>query len=153
MPEVVIDKDKLREYVAQTLNTAELSQQLGKLKDIDWNPFDEDGDEYVGLWAEMKHNWDVVWTFLLYACSLAENLVVDGLSLEAPQKHDLVVGALDDVIHLNWYLEPFDGPALGMLVKAAVSFLNKVGWGDEIEGLAKEKVELAKADSGYKEIG
>lgn len=42
----------------------------------------------------------------------------------ASEKRAYVVQRLDDMVKLPWYLEPFDGPAFGLLVDMACDKLN-----------------------------
>jgi hypothetical protein len=154
MADINIDKNEIVEFMVDYLQLEEFKESVGKLKDIDWNPFDDDGDEFVGVWAEIQHNYDLIWDVAVNLVGVAERIVVGGLSLENEQKHNVVVSALDRALKSPWYLEPFDGVALGMLVTAAVKFLKMVDWGVG-EAAALELVEMGgdKPEPKFKEIG
>ncbi|MBR4401338.1 MAG: hypothetical protein IKT09_06535 [Synergistes sp.] len=51
----------------------------------------------------------------------AEDEIPGGTGME---KRAYVVKRLDEIVRLPWYLEPFDGPAFGMLVDLACNKLN-----------------------------
>lgn len=51
----------------------------------------------------------------------AETTIPGGTGME---KRAYVVKHLDDMVKLPWYLEPFDGPAFGLLVDLACDKLN-----------------------------
>lgn len=141
-----IDLKRLVALVWAQLELDALKGEVQKLRGIDWNPFDEDGDEYDGAFAEIHHNWELVWNVVLQAVAVTERIIVDGASLSNAQKHKVVVGILDDIVRLPWYAEPFDGPVLDALVKAAVKFLKAVNWGIELPPDTPEKIE-------FKEVG
>ena len=46
--------------------------------------------------------------------------------LSGKEKRDAVVRKLDDMIRLTAYLEPFDGPIIGVFIDLAVSKLNSI---------------------------
>lgn len=150
MAEVKIEKDELVSFLIDYLDIEGVKGKLSGLKQIDWNPFDDDGDEYDTVFAEIRHNWDLIWDALTALVQTAERIVVGGVTLTNVQKHEAVVSALDKALVLPWYMEPFDGVALGMLVASAVKFMNKVDWG--VEGTLVPLVVGPSAD-GFKEIG
>ena len=129
MAKVEINKDEIAEFMLDYIDWEGTKDTVGKLKEFDWNPFDEDGDEFVGAWAEMRHNSELVIDVAKALVNTAERVVVGGLSLSASQKRDAVVKALDNALRLPWYAEPFDGIALGIFVDMVVAFMNKVDWG------------------------
>lgn len=147
MMEIQFDKDRLVEFLKQELDIEGKKSAITGLSKIDWNPFNEDGDEHVGVWAEMKNNWSLVWDAILAIVGTLEKIVVEGTTLTAPQKKDAAVSLLDDCLKLPFFLEPFDGIALGMLIDAGVSYMNKVDWGIETPEIA------ALPSDVYKEIG
>ena len=148
MATITFDKDRLVEFLKEELSIDDTKSKISGLGKIDWNPFDDDDDEYVTVWAEMRHNWDLVWDALLAIVGTLETVVVAGVSLSSPQKKSAAVSLLDDLLKLPFFLEPFDGIALGMLVDAAVLFMNKIDWGMDVQ------VVKIPADAGiYKEIG
>lgn len=51
----------------------------------------------------------------------AEGAIPGGTGME---KRAYVVQRLDDMVKLPWYLEPFDGPAFGLLVDMACDKMN-----------------------------
>lgn len=132
MPSIGFDKDALTRVAAaiyEAVDGPEFIEKMRSLKkNIDWNPFDEDGDEFVGPWAEIRQNFRLVGEVAMAVVHCAESLVIEGKSLSAPQKHAACVQALDDIIRLPWYLEPLDGPVLDMVVSTAVTAMNSIGW-------------------------
>jgi len=121
---VEIKKDELVKYLVKSMKTSELSKAMKGLKEIDWNPFDDDGDEYDSAWKEIVHNKDLVFDAAVALSVTAERLVVEGMSLSAPQKHKAVVSALDKAIALPFFMEPFDGKVIDLIVTGAVKFMN-----------------------------
>jgi hypothetical protein len=144
---ITFDKDRLVQFLKDELEFESRKSAITGIGKIDWNPFDDDGDEYTTVWSEMSHNWDLIWDALIAVVGVLETIVVEGVSLSAPQKKDAAVSLLDDLLKLPFYLEPFDGIALGMLVDAAVRFMNKVNWGVDVPVLASIPSDV------YKEIG
>lgn len=143
---MVVDYKELARLVWEQLKLDEVKASVKALKGIDWNPFDEDGDEFVGVFAEINHNFSLVWDVAQKAAAVAERIVVDGASLSDPQKHKVVVQVLDDLIRLPFYAEPFDGPVIDVLVKSAVKALRAIQWGIDLPPEIPAKVP-------YKEIG
>jgi len=129
---VQFDKTQIVDYLERKLEESGLLAAITAAKALDWNPFDDDGDQYVGAWAEMRHNADLILGVARGAILLAEQIVVDGKSLTNPQKRDAVVAVLDDCVRLPWYAEPFDGIAIGLLVDSGVAAFNALGWVQEI---------------------
>ena len=123
------------DFLEDYLDFEELEDKVVGLKGIDWNPFDEDQDEYEGVWAEMHHNWQLLWDAVCAVTNTLERVVIGGVMLSNQEKHKAAVETLDRAIRLKWYLEPFDGPAINMLVKASVSWWNSVDWGIGIEDI------------------
>lgn len=107
-----------------------LKLKLSALRGVDWNPFNEDGDAYVGVFGELNHNIDLMWDAALAIANCAERLVIGGIQLTNQQKHKAVVEALDRAIRVPFFLEPFDGILIDILVSGAVKWFNKFGWGD-----------------------
>jgi len=149
---VEFEKKEIVTFLVDYLELDEVKNSLVGLKKIDWNPFDQDEDEYETPWAEIKNNFSIVSDAVSDLVFAAERLVVGGVNLNSSQKHEAVVSALDHAIKLPWYLEPFDGAILGMLVNLAVSAWNTIGWGLE-PGEELAGIEIEKADDGFKEIG
>jgi hypothetical protein len=143
---MVVDYKELARLVWVQLQLDEVKQSVVALKGIDWNPFDDDADEYVGVFAEINHNFALIWDVAQKAAAVAERIVVDGASLSDPQKHKVVVQVIDDLIRLPFYAEPFDGPVIDVLVKSAVKMLRAIQWGIDLPPAIPAKVE-------YKEIG
>lgn len=172
MATVNFDKDALTRVAAAIYEAVDGPEFIEKLralkKNIDWNPFDDDGDEFVGPWAEIRQNFKLVGDVAMSVVHVAERIVVEGQSLSAPQKHEACVQALDDILRLPWYLEPLDGPVLDMVVATAVAGMNSIGWlkggssaGDKIDMTEKlttinpEKVYAARKEmaGAFREIG
>ena len=145
---ISVDYKELAKTIATQLNLEELKGSLTALKGIDWNPFDEDGDQYVGVFGEMQHNWDLLFDVAVKAAHLAERTVVGVASLDNPQKHKVVVQVLDDLVRAPWYIEPFDGLIFDGLVTAAVKFAKVINWGVELP-----EVIPAETPKPFEEIG
>lgn len=137
-----INLDEIVDYLTDSLGVEALKEKMGGLSGIDWNPFDEDGDEYESVWSEMQNNFSLVWQAADALVFTAERIVVGGVSLTAPEKHKSVVEALDRAIRLPWFAEPFDGPLLDMIVVGAVNRWNSIDWFDGIKVL--KDIELDK---------
>ncbi len=60
------------------------------------------------------------------------------------EKRRYVVARLDDMVRLPWYLEPFDGPAFGLIVDYACEKLNLI-MGHKWEELSPEQVRKVAA--------
>jgi hypothetical protein len=132
MSAATFDHKQLARLVWDQLQLDELKASVVALKGIDWNPFDEDADEYVGVFGEINHNFSLIFDVAQKAAAVAQRIVVDGASLSDPQKHKVVVQVLDDLIRLPFYAEPFDGPVIDVLVKSAVKMLRAVNWGIDL---------------------
>lgn len=141
-----VDYKELARQVAEELKLSEVKDALTALKTIDWNPFNEDGDEHVGAWQEIQHNWGLIWDVAVQSCEVAERMVVGVAKLEDPQKHKVVVQVLDDLVRAPWYVEPFDGLIFDALVTAAVKFNKAINWGIPMP-------EIPPATTEFKEIG
>lgn len=59
-------------------------------------------------------------------------------------KRQYVVGRLDNMVRLPWYLEPFDGPAFGLIVDYVCDTLNLI-MGHDWKDLSPEQVEKVAA--------
>lgn len=140
------DYKQLARLVWDQLKLDEVKESVVALRGIDWNPFNEDGDEYVGIFSEINHNFSLIFDVAQQAAAVAQRIVVDGASLSDPQKHKVVVQVLDDLIRLPFYAEPFDGPVIDVLVKSAVKMLRAVNWGIDLPATIAAKIE-------FKEIG
>jgi hypothetical protein len=136
------DHKQLARLIWDQLNLDEVKASVVALRGIDWNPFDEDGDEYVGIFAEINHNFSLIFDVAQQAAAVAQRIVVDGASLSDPQKHKVVVQVLDDLIRLPFYAEPFDGPVLDVLIKSAVKFVRSVNWGIDLPPDLPAKIEF-----------
>lgn len=139
---VEIKEQEVLDFLKEFLELDKFSEELSKMKGIDWNPFDEDGDEHVGAFQEMHHNFELIWSAAMALTKSVEQIVIGGISLTNQQKHKAVVKALDDLIRLPWYAEPFDGPLLDVLVKISVQYWNAVNWGVQLD-----KIELRSTES------
>lgn len=135
---VEFDYHEIVDFLEDFLEIPTIVQKLEKLKnEFDWNPFDEDEDEYVGVFAEVNHNADLVWDLATAIVGTLEAVVIGGLSLTSQEKHKAAKEALDRAIRLPWYAEPFDGPMIDLTIGFVVRHLNSVGW-TEPEGLADD---------------
>lgn len=121
---VEFKKDELVRYLIKQLALDGLKKAAKNLKDIDWNPFDDDGDEYDTAWKEMVHNKDLLVEAAMALVNTAERIIIEGNKLTAAQKHDAVVAALDKAIRLPWYAEAFDGKVISLLVTSVVKTMN-----------------------------
>lgn len=130
------------EFIFEYLEIGELNEQMKKLRrEFDLNPFNEDDDEYVGAWEELRHNMELINDVIFGVINVLERLFIGGQELKAPEKLDIAVAALDKALVLPWYAEMFDGPALKLLVSQAVTLMNVVGW----DVLGKETKVQSKA--------
>jgi hypothetical protein len=125
---VNIEGQEIQDFLVKYLELEVLKEEIKDLKGIDWNPFDDDRDQYDGVWEEMGHNFELIWSATLAITKTVELIVVGGVSLTNRQKHKAVVQALDDAIRLPFYAEPFDGPLIDLVVKIAVRYWNSVNW-------------------------
>jgi hypothetical protein len=132
MSAATFDHKQLALLVWDQLNLSELRDSVVALKGIDWNPFDDDEDEYAGIFSEINHNFSLIFDVAQKAAAVTQRIVVDGAVLSDPQKHKVVVQVLDDLIRLPFYAEPFDGPVIDVLVKSAVKMLRAVNWGIDL---------------------
>lgn len=121
---VEFEKDELVKYLIKQLALSGLKKAAKNLKDIDWNPFDDDDDEYDTAWKEIVHNKDLLVEAAAALVNTAERIIIEGNRLTAAQKHDAVVAALDKAIILPWYAEPFDGKIISLLVTSVVKTMN-----------------------------
>lgn len=144
--DISVDYKQLAREIAAQLNLEETKASLTALKGIDWNPFDDDGDEHVGAFGEMQHNWDLLFDVAVKAAHLLQRTVVGVASLDNPQKHKVVVQVLDDLVRAPWYVEAFDGLIFDGLVTAAVKFCRAIEWGIELPA-------PPPPGDGFKEIG
>lgn len=132
---IQFDKTQIANYIEQKLEDAQLLTAIAALKrDFDFNPFNDDQDAYRGPWAEIRHNSELIMAVLSRAILLVEMITFDGISLTNPQKREVVKQVLDDCLRLPWYLEPLDGPLIGILVDSGVVAMNAIGWVQEIGG-------------------
>ena len=136
------DHKQLARLIWDQLQLDDVRGSIVALRGIDWNPFNEDGDEYVGIFAEINHNFSLIFDVAQQAAAVAQRIVVKGASLSDPQKHKVVVQVLDDLIRLPFYAEPFDGPVLDVLVKSAVKLLRSVEWGIDLPPTVPATVEF-----------
>lgn len=142
--DVRLQLDDIKDIVIEYLEIDSLNSSMKKLKqEFDLNPFDEDGDPYVGFWPEMKHNLDLINDVVLAVVQVLENVTLGAQELQAPEKLDVAVGVLDDALDLPWYAEMFDGPALKIIVSQAVNLMNSVNW-DYTVGEIQDKQKRAE---------
>ncbi len=132
MSAFAVDYKQLVSLIWDQLQLDDAKAAVVGLKGIDWNPFDEDGDEYDGVFAEIDHNFDLIWDVATKAAAAMQRVVIDGASLSNAEKHKAVVEILDNLIRGPWYIEPFDGIILDGIVKGAVKFLRAINWGIEL---------------------
>jgi len=142
---IKIEPKEVADFLFEYLDLADLRDKYTGLKEFDWNPFDEDDDDYETPWEEIKHNWDILWEVIIAFAATVERITVGGYELTNREKHKVVKEALDRAINLPWYLEPFDGIVLDMLIKSAAEFIHNVSFDDE----DYEQIELTE----WKEIG
>ena len=135
MAKIQVDLHQVSGYIFGVLRDEGFIEKLDALKrEFDFNPFNQDDDEYVGPWQEIRHDGALLGDVVTAAIHVAERITIDGISLNDAQKHAVVVQALDDAIRLPWYAEPFDGTIFNMAVTTAVRTMNAVGWIREITG-------------------
>ena len=135
MAKIQVDLHQVSGYIFGVLRDEGFTEKIDALKrEFDFNPFNQDDDAYVGPWDEIRHNGALLGDVVTAAIHVAERITIDGISLNDAQKHAAVVQALDDMIRLPWYAEPFDGTVFNMAVTAGVRAMNAVGWIREIMG-------------------
>ena len=135
MAKIQVDLHQVSGYIFGVLRDEGFIEKLDVLKrEFDFNPFNQDADEYVGPWDEIRHDGSLLADVVAAAVHVAERITIDGYSLNNAEKHAAVVQVLDDVFRLPWYAEPFDGPFLNMAVTAGVRIMNGIGWIREIFG-------------------
>lgn len=144
---IEVNHKELVRQVVEYLEVANLNQALKTLThEFDWNPFNNDGDEYDGFWPEVRHNMDLVNDVIMATVMVLEKATVGGRELKSPEKLDIAVGVLDEALRLPWYAEMFDGPLLKILVSQAVSIMNKVHWAPTGPVTATQEKVLAKTN-------
>ena len=150
---VEFELDQIAAYLYDRINESGLIEKVDKLKaEFDLNPFNTDEDEWVGPWQEFRHNVELLVEVGMGAIHFAELITIDGISLNSAQKHEAVCQVLDDALRLPWYAEPFDGPAINMVVTSLVTAMNSMGWireiieGDALMTVDAKAVNLEVAD-------
>lgn len=139
--EAKIDLKEIAQVLYDGLDIPELLASMKQLKDVDAWPFNEDGDQYVGVKAEVQHNWDVVMAFIREIARVLQSLIVNGEGLSNPQKHKIAADMLDRAIRLPFWAEPFDNLLIDMVIKFAVAQMSLINWGMG-EGEALPKMEI-----------
>ena len=126
---VEFELNEVVDFLEEYLKLGEVKDSIKKLKGIDWNPFNEDGDEYVGAFEELQHNLDLISDAAEDLCKTVQFMLIGGQTLSNQQKHKAVVKALDNAVRLPFWAEPFDGILFDVIVKMAVKNLKKVNFG------------------------
>ena len=144
--DVNVNYKELARLVAEELELQGVKDALTRLRGFDWNPFDDDGDEHVGVWAELQNNWDLIFDVAVQAALVMRRGIEGVASLDNPQKHKVVVQVLDDLVRVPWFLEPFDGIVFDGIVTAAVKYCKMVDWGLSLP-------EGKPAPIGFREVG
>lgn len=121
--------DQVVEWLLTYINYPKLKQDIKALKGFDWSLVDNDDDEFHGFFEEWGHNLDLVLTVIKDLVYAVQQVVIGGLALSDAGKHKAVCEALDRIIRLPFFLEPFDGPFIDLLVKQAVKAWKSVNWG------------------------
>lgn len=130
---IEFELDQIAAYLYGRIEESGMVEKIDKLKaEFDANPFNTDEDEWVGPWQEFRHNVELLVDVGMAAIHFAELVTIDGISLNKAQKHEAVCQVLDDALRLPWYAEPFDGPAINMVVTSLVTAMNSMGWIREI---------------------
>lgn len=114
-----------------------LKADIKALKGFDWHLVDKDHDEYQGFFEEWGHNFDLVLAIINDLVYGVQQIVIGGLALSDAGKHKAVCNAIDKVIRLPFFLEPFDDIMIDMLVKQAVKYWKAINWGTEVKGPLK----------------
>jgi hypothetical protein len=146
-----INEVELKEIVdnlVDLLKIDEAGEALRKLKEeFDLNPFDNDGDDHEGVLAEVNHNVDLVTDAAAAIIVVVEEIVYNGRSLTNPEKHAVAKAALDRLIDLPIFLEPFDGSLFDLIIVQTVKLLNVIGWDSE-DSPGFKIIEALEADGG-----
>ncbi|MEW6556060.1 MAG: hypothetical protein AB1349_01745 [Elusimicrobiota bacterium] len=125
MPVVMLEVDKLVDFIKNELNVEELKTSAQALKKgWDWNPFDKDGDEYVTAWEEFKHNLDLLWNFLEKIMFSVERGARVLTITEGGTKLEAAVKFIDELIKLPFWLEWLDQHVVQLLLSLLVKKTN-----------------------------
>lgn len=106
-----------------------LKADIKALKGFDWSLIDNDNDEFNGFFEEWGNNLNLVLNVINDLVHAVQQVVIGGLALSDAGKHKAVCDAIDKVIRLPFFLEPFDDIMIDMLVKQAVKYWKAVNWG------------------------
>lgn len=123
MPFVTIDLTKIKDELAKPEYKA-VVESLKDLKELDFWPFNKDGDEYDTVLKEMKHNGILLWNALettvkaVEKASKALGITDGGVKLKA------AVNFLDDIIKLPALFEWIDDIVLAALLSLVVGKIN-----------------------------
>lgn len=139
--DVKIDLKEIGEVLYSGLDIASLTRAIRQLREFDAWPFNEDGDEYVGIKPEVQHNWELVMNAITEIARVLQSIVVNGKSLSNPQKHKIAADLIDRAIRLPFWAEPFDDILIDMIIKFAVAQMNLLNWGAG-EGEVLPKMEV-----------
>ena len=94
--------------------------------------------------AEVRANTIEIKEFIQRLVILMEAISTDvtgeiGAVVMSKDKRNAVVNAIDDMIKLPWFLEMFDGPAIGIVVDGICTALNTVFGNDwNVEDIKKQ---------------
>lgn len=128
---MTFDAKSLARFLVTYTDLEDFKVKASALKGFDWNPFNEDEDEYDTPWKEIQHNWDLLWSAVVAFAHTVDRVLIGGQELTNRQKHAVVKEAIDRALILPWYLEPFDGMVIDMVIKAAAEFVHHVEFEDD----------------------
>ena len=127
MPNVTIDTAAILKELKGLVDAEEFKAKVDRLKALNVNPFDLGEDNTPEGWANSIEAVEILRDITLDAIRVAEKVVYEaGETAKGKDKLDAVVGFLDGVIRVPWYLEMFDGPAIKLVVTLVVSGLNEL---------------------------
>ncbi len=129
MPAVTLDKDKIYADLKVYFQTDEFTAQFLRLKELSktCNPFKQTTDGTPQGWADLTEASAILGDLLHDAIARAEKVCADAAMVGmGKEKLEAVAKWLDDIIVLPFYLEPFDGPLIRLLITNVVKLLERI---------------------------
>jgi len=127
---ISFDRNLVKKFIEHLMKKYDVRKLMGEAKRViralDWNPFKlDDPVKFETAWDETKNNFILIGGFIKKIVDMVE-LAVEDLeeALSGPEKLEVAVQFLDDVIRLPFYLEWLDKPILRLLLSLIVTQLN-----------------------------
>lgn len=120
-----VDIDAVIDEIKNQIGYEEWKESIENLKGFDLWPFDDDGDEFLTAFDEMRNNANIICDAALATIAMVERAFIGVAELENPQKHAIVREILDDAIKLPFYAEWADGPIIDLLISFAVRLMKR----------------------------